>query len=76
MPIDQFIEEELNIAREQRREKSRKLKLGMSERVLYEFSKDQQPDLFIDEENLKETVMAARGYKDWRSFAMCGFKVA
>jgi|LauGreDrversion4_2_1035121.scaffolds.fasta_scaffold443547_1 hypothetical protein len=76
MPIDQFIEEELDMAREQRREKSRKLKLGMSERVLYEFSKDQQPDLFTDGENLKETVMAARGYKDWRSFAMCGFKVA
>jgi hypothetical protein len=40
MPIDEFIEDELNRAREQNREKSRLLPFAMSERVLYDFSKD------------------------------------
>lgn len=34
------------MAREQRREKSRKLDLAFSERILYDFSRDQAPDNF------------------------------
>jgi hypothetical protein len=40
MLIDDFISEELDRAREIRREKSRRLPLAKSEQVLYEFSKD------------------------------------
>lgn len=66
------------MARELKREKSRKIQFANSERVLYEFSKDQQSDLFKhngeQKENLRQSVMAARGFQDWRSFAMCGYK--
>lgn len=45
-PIDEFITEELDRAREIKREKSRRLPLAKSEQVLYEFSKDQNSGLF------------------------------
>jgi hypothetical protein len=48
VPIDQYIEEELIKARESKREKSRKITFANSERVLYDFSKDQNPDFFPD----------------------------
>ncbi|TNV71152.1 hypothetical protein FGO68_gene15642 [Halteria grandinella] len=80
-PIDDFISEELDRAREMKREKSRRLPLAKSERVLYEFSKDQNFGLFPSKvssgeniEQLKEAIKAARNHKDWRDYAMCGYK--
>ena len=39
-PIDQFIKEDLDLAREQKRQVSRKIQFVKSERVLYDFARD------------------------------------
>lgn len=48
----------------------------MSERVLYEFSRDKGVIPHDEDERLSQAIAAARGYRDWRSYAMVGNKVA
>eukprot|EP00347_Sterkiella_histriomuscorum_P021058 403335423 len=79
--IDEYIEKEMNFARETKREKSRKIQFAQSERVLYDFGNDQDQDYLYkkntdhaNKESLTQALYAARNHKSWKDFSKCGMK--
>lgn len=77
-PVGQFIKEELDHARQTRREVSKKIQFAKSERVLYDYAKDSmtEPSLFTKEDSLKSSIYAARNHGGWQDYVKCGYKFA
>ncbi|CDW72920.1 UNKNOWN [Stylonychia lemnae] len=83
MPVDEYIEQELDFARQTKRQLTRKIQFAKSERVLYDYTQEEATyDMFkkktdhANKETLKQSMLAARGHKDWKDYARCGMKVA
>jgi hypothetical protein len=79
--VDEFIREELDLARQTRRDFSNKLQFAQSERVLYDYTRDDQEELQMisqmeGADSLKSTIFAARNHKGWKDFIKCGYKFA